>query len=54
MMNLAVILAPCELAHPPEHPVVLYNLHVSIWGALQFVLGAVYCYHFAPRRASIE
>lgn len=42
-----------ELTHPPEHPVVLYRLHASIWwGALLFVLGAIYCYHFLPRRDS--
>ena len=44
-----------ELVNPPEHPVVLYSLHASIWwGALLFVLGAVFCYHFDPRRVGIE
>ena len=40
-----------ELSSPPEHPVVLYNLHAGIWwGALLIVLGAIYTYKFAPRK----
>ena len=40
-----------ELVRPPEHPVVLYQLHANVWwGALLFVVGAIYCYHFAPGR----
>jgi hypothetical protein len=42
-----------ELMSPSEHPVVLYQLHAPIWwGALLFVFGAFYCYHFAPTRQS--
>lgn len=42
-----------EFAHTPRHPVVLFHLHASIWwGALLFVLGVIYCYHFLPRRDS--
>jgi hypothetical protein len=38
-----------EYVHPPENPVVLFNLHASIWwGAILFLVGVVYCYHFAP------
>lgn len=40
-----------EFAHPPQHPVVLYHLHASVWwGALLFLLGAFYCRHFSPRK----
>ena len=40
-----------ELVHPPEHPVVLFHLHATVWwGALLAVLGAIYCYFFAPGR----
>ncbi len=37
------------LSSPPN--VVLANLHAGIWwGGLLIVLGAVYTWHFAPRR----
>ncbi len=40
-----------ELAHPPQYPTVLFNLHASIWwGGLLFVLGIFYCLRFAPGR----
>ena len=40
-----------ELAAPPEHPVVLSNLHAAIWwGGLLIALGAVYTRRFSPRR----
>lgn len=41
-----------ELARPPLNPsIVLYHVHANIWwGALMAVLGAVYCYYFAPSR----
>lgn len=40
-----------ELAVPPERPVVLYELHASIWwGAFMLVLGGVYTYFFSPQR----
>jgi hypothetical protein len=57
LVNGALILAAglYGLANPPEHPVVLYQLHASVWwGGLLFLLGAAYCYHFAPGRRSPE
>lgn len=40
-----------ELGNPPEHPVVLANLHAGIWwGILLTVLGAGYTWHFKPRK----
>jgi hypothetical protein len=40
-----------ELSSPPEHPVVLANLHVGIWwGALMIILGGVYTFRFLPGR----
>jgi FtsH-binding integral membrane protein len=40
-----------ELIYPPINKVVLYQYHASIWwGAILAVLGAVYCYRFAPGR----
>ncbi len=40
-----------ELSHPPENPVVLFHVHANVWwGALLFVLGAIYCLRFAPSR----
>ena len=39
-----------ELVRPPEHQVVLYNLHASIWwGALLLLVGAGYCLRFKPK-----
>lgn len=44
-----------ELAHPPQYPVVLFNLHASIWwGGLLFLLGVFYACRFAPSRAGQE
>ena len=41
-----------DLASPPEHPVVLANLHAGIWwGALLLILGLVYTMAFSPKRA---
>lgn len=40
-----------ELSSPPDHPVVLANLHAGIWwGALMVVLGAFYTIRFLPGR----
>lgn len=40
-----------EYVHPPANPVVLFNLHASIWwGAVLAVLGAVYCVVYSPTR----
>ncbi len=41
-----------ELFVPPEHEVVMAHLRPAIWwGGLLLVLGAFYCYHFAPGRS---
>ena len=38
-----------ELVSPPVHRVELYQLHAPIWwGAILFVLGAFYSFHFRP------
>ncbi len=38
-----------HLVRPPEHPVVLFNLHADIWwGALLLILGVVYLIKFRP------
>ncbi len=43
-----------EYFHPPAAPVVLFQLHASIWwGALLAVLGAAYCWRYAPARKEI-
>jgi hypothetical protein len=55
LVNGGLILAAglYELTNPPQHPVILFNLHASIWwGGLLFLLGILYSYHFAPGRAA--
>jgi hypothetical protein len=40
-----------QLIHPPQNPVVLFEVHAPIWwGGLLFVLGVIYCFHFSPGR----
>jgi hypothetical protein len=40
-----------EYSHPPEYPVVLFNLHASVWwGGLLTLLGGFYCWHYRPSR----
>lgn len=40
-----------EMVHPPEHQVVLYNLHANVWwGALLLVLGLWFSLRFSPAR----
>ncbi len=40
-----------EIVTPPEHPVVLANLHAGIWwGVLLIVLGGFYTIRFRPGR----
>ena len=40
-----------ELSSPPEHPVVLFELHAGIWwGILLLAIGAVYTVRFRPGR----
>lgn len=39
-----------DLFKPPEHPVVLAQLHAGIWwGALLIVLGGFYTFRFRPQ-----
>ncbi len=41
-----------ELGHPPAHPVVLYNLHASVWwGAALLLLGLFYILRHRPGKA---
>jgi hypothetical protein len=54
-VNGALILAAgiYQLANPPLHPVVLFNLHANVaWGAVLLVIGGLYCFKFAPGRQS--
>ena len=38
-----------ETIHPPAAPVVLFNLHASLWwGGLLTTIGAVYCFYYRP------
>ncbi len=40
-----------ELTSPPQHPVVLANLHAPIWwGAVLLVIGLFYFIRFFPRK----
>ena len=40
-----------ELGNPPEHPVVLNELHAGIWmGALTLAIGIFYTYRFYPKK----
>jgi hypothetical protein len=43
-----------QLVNPPLEPgVVLFQLHANVWwGALLLVIGALYCFKFAPGRQS--
>lgn len=52
-VNGAVIFARgiYELAYPPEHQVVLYNLHANVWwGAVLLILGLFFSLRFSPAR----
>ena len=53
-VNGALILSAgiYQLVNPPLHPgVVLFNLHAGVWwGAVLLVIGALYCFRFAPGR----
>lgn len=38
---------------PPESQVVLFQLHAGVWwGALLTLIGGLYCWKYAPSRAS--
>jgi FtsH-binding integral membrane protein len=40
-----------EIVHPPEHQVVLYNLHANVWwGALLLILGVLFSLRFSPAK----
>jgi len=55
VVNGALILGAglYELVHPPEFPVVLYQLHASIWwGAALFVFGLIYVIKFKPGKTA--
>jgi len=40
-----------ELLHPPEHQVVLYNLHANVWwGGILLALGLFFSLRFSPAR----
>jgi hypothetical protein len=57
LVNGALILGAglYELVRPPEFKVVLYEYHASIWwGAILFILGAIYTIRFAPGRRRRE
>ena len=42
-----------EIFHTPVNPVVLFNLHASVWwGAVLLSLGIFYSLYFSPRRKS--
>jgi hypothetical protein len=52
-VNGAVIFARgiYELVSPPEHQVVLYNLHANVWwGAVLLILGLCFSVRFSPAR----
>ncbi len=43
-----------EFVRPPQNPVVLFNVHASVWwGALLLAAGVTYCYHFMPGRTRV-
>jgi hypothetical protein len=53
LVNGAVILGTgiYELVSPPEHQVVLYELHANVWwGALLLALGLFFSLRFSPAR----
>ena len=52
-VNGAIICATgiYELMTPPEHQVVLYNLHANVWwGAVLLILGLFFSLRFSPAR----
>jgi len=41
-----------QLIHPPQVPVVLFDLHAGIWwGALLTAFGAIYCAYYRPGKS---
>lgn len=52
-VNGAIICATgiYELLSPPEHQVVLYNLHANVWwGAVLLILGLFFSLRFSPAK----
>jgi len=44
-----------NLVNPPEHPLVLANLHMDIWwGLLLLVIGLVYAIKFRPSKGETK
>ena len=40
-----------ELVHPPEKPVVLFQVHANVWwGGVLLLAGIMYCAVYAPSR----
>ena len=40
-----------EFMHPPESQVVLFQLHAGVWwGAILTLIGAIYCWKYAPSK----
>jgi hypothetical protein len=38
-----------ELIYPPQRVVALFYLHANVWwGAVLTLVGAIYCFYFAP------
>jgi hypothetical protein len=43
-----------QLFYPPRKPVVLFHLHAGVWwGAVLAIIGAIYCYSYAPGKGRI-
>ena len=56
LVNGALIFAAglYELIHPPQTQVVLFHLHASVWwGAILAIVGAIYCFYYAPGKGHI-
>jgi hypothetical protein len=56
LVNGALIFASgiYELIHPPAVPVVLFNLHASIWwGGLMLAIGIFYCVYYMPGKGRV-
>ena len=52
-VNGAIICATgiYELLRPPEHQVVLYNLHANVWwGGVLLIVGLFFSLRFSPAR----
>jgi hypothetical protein len=44
-----------EFVHPPEKPVVLFQVHANVWwGAVLLLVGILYCVVYAPGRNRVS